>query len=71
VKMGLFLVVLLLEIWPMITLIRWRRALGRNQTAAFGAAHRIARISTIEAFIIVIIVFVATALARGYTLGMP
>jgi putative membrane protein len=69
VKMGLFLVVLALEIWPMITLIRWRRAMGRNQTAAFGAAHRIARISTIEAFLIVVIVFVAVALARGYTLG--
>ena len=70
-KMGLFLLVLLLEIWPMITLIRWRRAMGRNQTASFGSAHRIARISSIEAFIIVIIVFVAVALARGYTLGMP
>ena len=70
-KMGLFLVVLLLEIWPMITLIRWRRAMGRNQTATFGSARRIARISNIEAFIIVIIVFVAAALARGYTLGMP
>ena len=71
VKMGLFLLVLALEIWPMITLIRWRRALGRNQSAAYGAARRIARISTIEAFLIVIIVFVAAALARGYTLGMP
>lgn len=71
VKMGLFILLLVLEAWPMITLIRWRRALGRNQTATFGAAHRIARISTIEAFIIVVIVFVATALARGYTLGTP
>jgi len=71
IKMGLFVLVLLLEIWPMITLIRWRRALGRNQSAAFGAAHRIARISSIEAFLIVVIVFVAVALARGYTLGMP
>ena len=71
VKMGLFVLVLALEIWPMITLIRWRRAMGRNQTAAFGAARRIARISTIEAFLIVVIVFVAVALARGYTLGAP
>jgi putative membrane protein len=70
-KMGLFLVLLLLEIWPMVTLIRWRRAMGRNQTATFGSARRIARISTIQAFIIVIIVFVAAALARGYTPGMP
>ena len=71
IKMGLFLVVVALEIWPMITLIRWRRAMGRNQTAALGAARRIARISTIEAFLIVIIMVVAVALARGYTLGAP
>jgi putative membrane protein len=70
-KMGLFLLVIVLEIWPMITLIRWRRAMGRNQTATFGSARRIARISTIQALIIVIIVFVAVALARGYALGMP
>lgn len=70
-KMGLFLLVVALEIWPMITLIRWRRAMGRNQTAAFGAARRIARISTIEAFLVVIMVVVATAMARGYTLGGP
>ena len=71
IKMGLFLVVLGLEAWPMITLIRWRRAMGRNQTAAVGAARRISRISMIEAFLIVVIVFVAVALARGYTLGRP
>jgi putative membrane protein len=71
VKMGLFVLVLALEVWPMITLIRWRRAVGRNQTAAVGSARKIARISTIEAFLVVIIVFVAVALARGYTLGSP
>lgn len=70
-KMGLFVVILLLEIWPMMTLIRWRRAIGRNQSATFSSAHRVARISLIEAFLVVIIVFVAVALARGYTLGTP
>ena len=69
VKMGLFVLILALEIWPMVTLMRWRRALGRNQTATFGSARRIARISVIEAFIIVLIVFVAVALARGYGVG--
>lgn len=71
VKMGLFILLLGLEVWPMITLVRWRRALGRNQSAAFGSARRIARISTIEAFIVVAIVLVAAALARGYSLGTP
>jgi len=70
-KMGLFVLVLALEIWPMITLMRWRRAVGRNQTAALGSARKIARISTIEAFLIVVMVLVAVALARGYTLGLP
>ncbi|MGQ0713539.1 MAG: DUF2214 family protein [Gemmatimonadaceae bacterium] len=68
-KMGLFLIVLLLEIWPMITLIRWRRAIGRNQTATTTPARLIARISVIEALLIITIVFVAVAMARGYTLG--
>jgi putative membrane protein len=70
-KMGLFVVILLLEIWPMMTLIHWRRAIGRNQSATVTSAHRIARISVIEAFLVVVIVFVAAALARGYALGMP
>jgi putative membrane protein len=69
VKMGLFVVILALEVWPMVTLMRWRRALGRNQTATFGSARRIARISVIEAFIVVLMVVVAAALARGYGLG--
>ena len=68
-KMGLFVLILGLEIWPMVTLMRWRRALGRNQTATFGSARRIARISVIEAFIVVLIVVIAAALARGYALG--
>ena len=68
-KMGLFVLILALEIWPMVTLMRWRRALGRNQSATFGSARRIARISVIEAFIVVLIVIVAAALARGYSLG--
>lgn len=69
IKMGLFLLVILLEIWPMITLIRWRRAMGRNQTATLAPARLIARISVIEALLVITIVFVAAAMARGYGLG--
>jgi putative membrane protein len=71
IKMGLFVLLLLLEVWPMITLIRWRRALGRNQTAALAPARLLSRISMIEAVLVVIIVFVAAAMARGYTLVGP
>jgi putative membrane protein len=71
IKMALFVLLLLLEAWPMITLIRWRRAMGRNQTATYTRARVLSRISMIEAVLVVIIVFVAAAMARGYTLGGP
>ncbi len=55
----------------MMTLIRWRRAMGRNQTATLAPARLLSRISAIEAVVVVIIVFVAAAMGRGYTLGGP
>lgn len=60
-KLGLFVLIFLLELFPMITLIRWRR--GRAPAAREGA--RIATISYVEAGIVVVMVFVATAMARG------
>jgi putative membrane protein len=64
-KMGLFLVILLLEIGPMVTLIRWRRIVAAGQSLDTGAARRMANISFIQAGLIVLIVFAATAMARG------
>ena len=69
-KLGLFLLVVALEIWPMITLMRWRRAVRAGESAerlmADGTARRIAAISHVEALVVVIIVFTAVAMARGY-----
>jgi putative membrane protein len=71
-KMGMFVLVLLLEIWPMITLIRWRQIASRG-TSAWNpnpvAARRIARISRIEALLVAAMVLAAAAMARGY--GSP
>lgn len=69
-KIGLFVLILILESWPMITLIRWRRSFGAGESAerlmaSSGAGRRIAMLSHIEAFVVVLMVFVATALARG------
>ena len=73
VKLGLFAGVFALEIWPMITLLRWRRALTAGASAVdlleHRVAQRIARISAVQAVIVVGIVFVAAALARGYGLS--
>lgn len=69
-KIGLFLLILLLELGPMVTLIKWRRAFSAGESAerlmTSGPGRRIATISHIEALVVVVMVFVAVALARGF-----
>ncbi|MFL6649479.1 MAG: DUF2214 family protein [Sulfurifustis sp.] len=68
-KMILLAVILLLEIWPMITLIRWRIAMKRGGSASVvipGRARLIAGISHVQALLVVLMVFAASAMARGY-----
>src|SRR4051794_17872253 len=68
-KMGLFALILILEIWPMMTLIRWRRSFRRGESAdrlmSGGAGKRIALISHFEALIVVGMVFVAGVASPG------
>ncbi len=65
-KMALFFVILLHEIRPMLVLIRWRRALGAGRMRDTTLARRMARISFIETGIVVVMVALATGMARGY-----
>ncbi len=69
-KMGFLVIILALEIWPMVMLIRWRAALRRGKAADAvvdqRAARRIATISHIEAALVVLMVFAAVAMARGF-----
>jgi putative membrane protein len=64
-KMALLVAVLLLEIRPMVTLIRWRSLVSRGTTPEVGGASALARISYLQAALIVLMVFAATAMARG------
>ncbi|MBI2002932.1 MAG: DUF2214 family protein [candidate division NC10 bacterium] len=66
VKMGLLVAVLLLEIRPMATLIRWRIGVRRGASIDASPAPALARISQIQAGLVVLMVFAATALARGF-----
>ena len=68
-KMTLFLLILLLEIAPMITLIKWRIALGKGASIDPSRAGRFARISHIEALLLVLMMIAATGMARGVSLG--
>lgn len=64
-KLGLFVLVLALEVTPMIALIRWRRALRRQEPLDTSMAPRLATISRVQALLVVVILTIATALARG------
>ncbi|HKW40448.1 MAG TPA: DUF2214 family protein [Gemmatimonadales bacterium] len=69
IKMALLALILALELQPMIALIAWRRAVARGAQPDVHAARRFARISFIQAGVVVLMVLAATAMARGY--GVP
>ncbi|MDF9777986.1 DUF2214 family protein [Pseudomonas baetica] len=68
-KMTLFVLILLLEIAPMVTLIKWRIALARKEVIDTGRAKLFARISHIEALLVLLMVVAATGMARGVMIG--
>jgi putative membrane protein len=65
-KMGLVAVILMLEVRPMTILIRWRRAVARGETPDTVYAPGIAWVSQVQAALLVVMVFLATGMARGY-----
>ncbi len=64
-KLGLFVLIVLLEIWPMVSLVKWRRARRHGTPVNTRWAQVFARISYLQLALVMVIVFVATALARG------
>ena len=65
VKMTLFVLILLLEIWPMATFIRWRMAVGRGGSPDTARARELYLVNHIEMALVVLMVFVASFMARG------
>lgn len=65
-KMALLVIILALEIWPMVTLIGWRRRVMKGDLPSTKAAPALARISFAQAALVVIMVFLAAAAARGH-----
>lgn len=66
-KMTLFVLIVLLELAPMVMLIKWRIALARGGTPVTVRARLYARISHVEALLLVLLVIAATGMARGVT----
>lgn len=65
VKMSLFILVIILEIKPIITFIRWRMLKGKGQPIDISVAPSLAQTTYIQLLLLVFIVTMAAAMARG------
>jgi putative membrane protein len=67
-KLGFFAAILAIELWPMTTFIRWRIQRGRGlapDTSRAGVFHVL---NHVEMALVVVMVFVASFMARGFGL---
>jgi putative membrane protein len=61
--MGMFIAILALEVWPMVTLIRWRTGTREPNPRDI---RRIEVISYVECALAVAMVLAAVTMARGF-----
>jgi putative membrane protein len=64
-KMALLLGILVLEVSPMVTLVRWPIQVGRGAMPDTRMAGRFAGISYVQALLLLLMILAATAMARG------
>ncbi len=65
IKMGLFLLVFMLETAPMATFIQWRMVRRKGGSPDTRKAAWLVRVNDAETVLVVLIPFVAAAMARG------
>lgn len=68
-KMTALVLILLIEISPMMALIKWRMGVGRGAAIDLGKARKYAAMSDAEAGLIIVMVIAATGMARGIWAG--
>jgi putative membrane protein len=69
VKMAFFALIVLLEIAPMPTFIRWRIQLKRGQAPDTSRVHAFYVVNHVQMALVVLMVFVAAFMARGFGTG--
>jgi putative membrane protein len=67
-KMALFVAIVALELWPMATFIRWRSEQKRGMAPDTSRAATFFRLSHVQLALVVLMVFVASFMARGFGL---
>lgn len=65
-KMGLLVLLVVLEVGPIITFRRWRQQLATGTTPDTSKAPRFAATSMVQVVLVVLMVIAATGMARGY-----
>lgn len=70
-KMGFLVAIILLEAGPMMGLIRWRREVAGGLAPDTRRASAYARTSLLQAVLVVLMVFLATGVARGIGAASP
>ncbi len=65
VKLGLFGVILALEVWPMVTFLRWRFQQARGVAPDPSRMPLFAKLNTAEVVVVLLIPFVAAMMTRG------
>jgi putative membrane protein len=68
IKIGLFILIFMIELRPMVTFIKWRMMYKRGETIDLTPAPALARLSYIELILLIPIVFMAAAMSRGMLL---
>ena len=69
VKMGLFIGIIALELWPMITFIQWRMRQAKGLPLDTSRAATLARVNDLELALTVLMPFFASMMARGLWLA--
>jgi putative membrane protein len=70
IKMGLYVAIVLIEIWPMITFIRWRVARAKQQPIDRSIVPRLRLLNDLEVVLTLAIPFCASLMARGVGFGL-
>ena len=65
-KMGLLLLILVLEVGPIVTFAGWRKQVAKRATPDTSKAPRYATTSMVQVGLVVLMVIAATGMARGY-----
>lgn len=65
-KMGLFVIIVALEIRPAMTFRRWRGDVAGGRQPDVQHAAALGSISTLQAILVIVMVFLATGMARGF-----